>query len=481
MTSVEELACLDAVSQAELVRKKQVKPIELVDAAISRIERLNPKINAVVTPMYEEARACALGERNVPDGPFRGVPYLLKDLLSAYAGVPLTSGCNFLSDYVPNHDSELVVRLKRFGLIILGKTNTPELGLVATTEPRLFGPTRNPWNTARTAGGSSGGSCAAVASGMVPMAHANDGGGSIRIPASCCGVFGLKPTRARITLAPDLGDMMGGLVVEHAVTRSVRDSAALLDATAGPAAGDPYWPAQPARPFLKEVGSDPGRLRIAFTTSAATGVPVDPDCVEATEDAAKLCASLGHDVSEDQPNLAGEELFPNFMTVWAAGCAASIDGWARALQRRPSEDHFEPLTWSLYQIGTCISASSYMLSQMFLQSVSREMARFMAKYDIVLTPTLAQPPVPLGSFSCPPLDPIEVQQRLAAFTPFAPLANVTGQPAMSVPLYWNAEDLPIGIHFVGRFGEEATLFRLAGQLEKARPWASRWPLVSARI
>ncbi|HTV54239.1 MAG TPA: amidase [Terriglobia bacterium] len=479
MTNLEELACLDAVAQAELVRKKQVKPTELVDAAISRIELLNPKINAVVTPMYEEARAYAMDERNLPDGPFRGVPYLLKDILSAYAGVPLTSGCSFLSDYVPNHDSELVARLKRSGLIILGKTNTPELALVATTEPRLFGPTRNPWNPARTAGGSSGGSCAAVACGMVPMAHANDGGGSIRIPASCCGVFGLKPTRARITLAPDLGDMMGGLVVEHAVTRSVRDSAALLDATAGPAAGDPYWPAQPARPFLKEVGSDPGRLRIAFSTSAATGAPVDPDCVGATEDAAKLCASLGHDVSEDRPRLPGEELFPNFMTVWAAGCAASINGWARALQRRPSQDQFEPLTWSLYQIGTCVSASSYLLSQTFLQGVSREIARFMAKYDIILTPTLAQPPVPLGSFSCPPLDPIEIQKRLAAFTPFAPLANVSGQPAMSVPLYWNGQDLPIGIHFAGRFGEEATLFRLAGQLERARPWASRWPVVSA--
>jgi amidase len=479
MINLDELACLDAMAQAELVRNKQVKPIELVDAALSRIARLNPQINSVVTPMYEQARAYAMDERNLPDGPFRGVPYLLKDLLSACAGVPLTSGCSFLRDYVPNRDSELVARLKRSGLIILGKTNTPELGLVATTEPRLFGPARNPWNPARTTGGSSGGSCAAVASGMVPMAHGNDGGGSIRIPASCCGVFGLKPTRARITLAPDLGDLMGGLVVEHAVTRSVRDSAALLDATAGPAVGDPYWPVEPPRPFLDEAHSNPGRLRIAFSTSSATGVPVHTDCVQAAEDAAKLCASLGHDVLEDRPKLPGEELFPNFMTVWAAGCAASIDGWARALHREPSEDEFEPLTWSLYQIGTHTSASSYMLSHMFLQNVSREIARFMAKYDVVLTPTLAQPPVPLGSFSSPPLDPIEVQLRLAGFTPFAPLANITGQPAMSVPLYWNAEGLPIGIHFAGRFGEEATLFRLARQLEQSRPWSSRWPQISA--
>jgi amidase len=479
MTNLEELGCLDAMEQAELVRTKQVKPIELVDAAIARIDRLNPELNAVVTTMFQEARAYARDDRNLPNGPFRGVPYLLKDILSAYAGVPLTSGCTFLRDYVPDHDSELVARLKRSGLIILGKTNTPELGLVATTEPRLFGPTRNPWNPRQTAGGSSGGSCAAVASGMVPMAHANDGGGSIRIPASCCGVFGLKPTRARTALAPDLGIMTGGLVVEHAVTRSVRDSAALLDATAGPAAGDPYWPAQPTRPFLKEAGTDPERLRIAFTTSAATGTPVHPDCVQATEEAAKLCASLGHDVFEDHPKVEGEELFRSFMTVWAAGCAASIDGWARATHRSPSEDQFEPVTWSLYQIGSRISASSYMLSQVFLQSVSREIARFMANYDVVLTPTLAQPPPPLGSFSSPPLDPLEVQQRLAAFTPFAPLANVTGQPAMSIPLHWNAEELPIGTHFVARFGEEATLFRLAGQLEAARPWASRWPPISA--
>jgi amidase len=479
MTNVEELARLDGLAQAELVRAKQVKSVELVEAAIERIQYVNPSINAVVTQMFEQAIALARDDRRLPDGPFRGVPYLLKDILSACAGVPLTSGCSFLRGYVPGHDSELVCRLKRAGLIILGKTNTPELGLVATTEPRLFGATRNPWNTERMAGGSSGGSCAAVASGMVPMAHASDGGGSIRIPASCCGIFGLKPTRARITLAPDIGDVMGGMVVEHAVTRSVRDSAALLDATAGPALGDPYCAPQPPRPFLKEASADPGRLRIAFTTCAATGAPVDPDCVQATENAAKLCASLGHDVVEDGPKLDGQELFRTFMTIWAAGCAASIDGWAYTMRQTPTEDQFEPLTWSLYQIGTRVSASAYMLCQAVLQRVSRQIACFMANYDVVLTPTLAQPPLPLGSFSSPPLDPLEVQQRLAAFTPFTQIANITGQPAMSIPLYWTAGDLPIGTQFVARFGDEATLFRLAAQLESAKPWASRWPPVSA--
>jgi amidase len=479
MEKLKELTCLDGIAQAELVRAKEVKPIELVEAAIARIESLNPSINAVVTNMFEAAIACAKDEENLPKGPFRGVPYLLKDILGAYAGVPLTSGCAFLREFVPDHDSELVARLKRAGSIILGKTNTPEFGLVATTEPRLFGPTRNPWDLERMTGGSSGGSSAAVASGMVPMAHANDGGGSIRIPASCCGVFGLKPTRARITLAPDFGDIMGGLVAEHAVTRSVRDSAALLDATAGPAPGDPYFAAPPARPFLDEVGANPGRLRVAFTASAVTGTAVHPDCVQATRDAATLCASLGHDVVEDGPKLNGEELVRIFMMVWAAGCAASIDGWSYALHRTPTEDQFEPLTWHLYQIGTHITASSYLLCQSTFQRISRDIGRFMNRYDLLLTPTLAQPPLPLGSFSSPPFDALEVQQRLIAFTPFTPLANITGQPAMSVPLYWNPAGLPIGTQFVSRFGEEATLFRLAAQLESARPWASHWPPVSA--
>jgi len=475
MSLVEEIAGLDATAQAELVRRKQVKPIELVDAAIARIERLNPAINAVITPLFEQARAAAGG--TLPDGPFRGVPFLLKDLLASYAGARLCAGSAFLRDFVPDHDSELVARLKRAGLVIVGKTNTPEFGLLPTTEPRLFGPSRNPWDPARTTGGSSGGSAASVAAGMVAMAHGNDGGGSIRIPASCCGVFGLKPTRARNPLGPDFGDLMGGLAVEHALTRSVRDSAALLDATSGPDIGDPYCAPPPARPFLKEVGADPGRLRVAFTTSALNGAPVHADCVRAVREAAELCCELGHEVSEATPAIDGERFGSAFMRIWSVGCARGMEGNAILTGRQPMPDEFEELTWALAEQGRAVSAASYLLTVTFLQGIARQVARFFVKYDVWLTPTLAEPPLPLGSFDPQPGNPLYGIQRASEFVPFTPICNVTGQPAMSLPLFWNGEGLPVGTHFVGRFGDEATLFRLAAQLEAAQPWAGRWPKV----
>lgn len=475
MEKSDDFAFLDATAQAELIRRREVTPLELVDAAIERIHRLNPVLNAVITPMYEQARVAATGK--LPEGPFTGVPFLIKDIVASYAGVRMTLGSKFFKDMVPTQDSELVVRLKRAGLIILGKTNTPELGLLPTTEPSLFGPSRNPWDTNRTTGGSSGGSAAAVATGMVAMAHANDGGGSIRIPASCCGVFGLKPTRARNPLGPNFGDLMGGLVVEHAVTRTVRDSAALLDVTSGPDLGDPYWAPPPKRPFLMEVGARPGRLRIAFTSKAPTGVPVHADCVNAVEDAAALCAELGHEVIEATPKVDGELVGRSFMTVWSAGCAWTIDAAALALNRKVIPDDFEPATWAVYEIGRKLSASDYLNAVTILQAISRNFARFFVDYDILLTPTLAEPPLPLGSFDCPPGDPLWAQRRAAAFCPFTPICNITGQPAMSVPLYWNADGLPIGTHFIGRFGDEATLFQLAAQLETARPWANRRPPV----
>lgn len=477
MSTYEELALIDATGQAELIRQRKVKPIELVEASIGRIEHLNPKLNAVITPMYEQAREAVQGE--LPDGPFSGVPFLLKDLQASFAGVRMAWGTAFLRDYVPDHDSELVVRLKKAGLIILGKTNTPELGIVPTTEPLLFGATRNPWDLGRSAGGSSGGSAVAVASGMVPFAHANDGGGSIRIPASCCGIFGLKPTRARNPLGPDVGDMMGGLVVEHAVTRSVRDGAALLDATAGPDVGDPYWAPPRVRPYAQEVGADPGRLRIAFTTTAATGAKIHADCVDAVNDAARLCADLGHEVSEDAPKINGPLLTQTFTTVWAAGCASGIDALTFLTGRAPKQDLFEPLTWALYEMGKRTTASAYLLSHAALQQISRQIARFMEKYDVWLTPTLAEPPVPLGTFDASPDNPMQGFYRAAEYCPFTPVANATGQPAMSVPLFWNARGLPIGAHFMGRFGDEGTLFRLAAQLEAARPWVGRRPPVEA--
>jgi amidase len=475
MSLPDELAPLDASAQAGLVRRRHVEPIELVDAAIVRIERLNPALNAVITPLFEQARAAARGP--MLGGPFRGVPFLLKDLFASYAGTRMCAGSAFLRDFVSDHDSELVVRLKRAGLIILGKTNTPEFGLLPTTEPRLFGPSRNPWDPTRTTGGSSGGSAAAVSAGMVPMAHGNDGGGSIRIPASCCGVFGLKPTRARNPLGPDVGDTLNGLAVEHALTRSVRDSAALLDATAGPDIGDPYWAPPPARPFLQEVGADPGRLRIAFTTAAITAAPIHADCIHAVHEAAKLCSDLGHEVHETAPVIDGSRFASCFMTIWSVGCARSLEGNAILTGRKPTPDQFEDLTWALGEQGRSVTGSAYLLAIGVLQFIARQIARFFVNYDVWITPTLAEPPLPLGSFDPQLGNPLYGLQRSARFVPFTPLANVTGQPAMSVPLFWNAEGLPIGTQFVGRFGDEATLFRLASQLEVARPWANRQPKI----
>ena len=473
MSALDEFRFLDATALSDLVGKKEVRPIELVDAAITRIERLDRVLNAVITPMYEQARSAA--QEKIPGGPFRGVPFLLKDIGAVLAGVRMTMGSAFLKNFVPDHDSELVLRLKRSGLIIVGKTNTPELGILPTTEPAFSGAARNPWNTERTTGGSSGGSSAAVAAGMVPMAHANDGGGSIRIPASCCGVFGLKPTRARNPLGPDLGDVFGGLIAEHVVTRSVRDSAALLDATSGPDVGDPYWAPPPARPFLDEVGADPGKLRIAFTASGPAGIEVHVDCSRAVLEAAALCEELGHYVEEFSPPLNREMIRQAFMTIWSAGCAWTVDGLAFATRQTPMPDLFEPLTWALYEMGKKQSASAYLLAWTLLQRIVREIARFSLPYDIWITPVVAEPPLPLGSFDSPPNDPLRGLRRAESFAPFTPICNFTGQPAMSVPLYWNSEGLPIGVHFIARFGDEATLFRLAAQLESARPWASRVP------
>jgi len=474
---MDEFAALDATAQAELVRRKEVKAIELVEAAIGRVERVNPELNAVITPMFDLARKAASGP--LPEGPFTGVPFLLKDLLASYAGVRMAWGSAFSKDFVPDHDSELVVRHKKAGLVIIGKTNTPEFGLLPTTEPHAFGPSRNPWNTQHSTGGSSGGSAAAVASGMVPFAHGNDGGGSIRIPASCCGLFGLKPTRARNPMGPDIGDAMSGLVVEHGLTRSVRDSAALLDATCGPDIGDPYFAPPQERPYLQEVGADPGKLRIAFTSKTAGGTPIHPDCIAALQDAAKLCADLGHHVEEATPPLGDDTLTPAFMVVFAAGDIETLDGLALLMGKKPTESEVEPLTWAVAGLARGATAPQYLLAATVLQRYSRDVARFFLDYDILLTPTLAEPPLPLGTLESQPDNPLFGLIRAAAYVPYTPLCNITGQPAMSVPLFWNAEGLPIGSHFVAPFGGEATLFRLAAQLEQARPWADRRPPVWA--
>ncbi len=454
-----------------------MKPRELVDAAISRLEQVNDTLHAVITPMFEQAYAAA--DTADLTAPFAGVPFLLKDLAAEYAGAPLSEGSGFLDGFVSPIDSEIVARYKRLGLITIGKTNTSEFGLAPTTEPLRFGPTRNPWDPSRTPGGSSGGSATAVAARVVPLAHAGDGGGSIRIPASCCGIFGLKPTRARNSAAPYFGDIMSGLTTEHVVSVTVRDSAAALDATCGRVSGDPYEAPPPAASFLSETKRDPGRLRIALMLAPPNGAEIHGDCIDAAEDAARLCASLGHDVVDDAPDLTAEPVVGAFVTVWAAGAAWTIDHWVRRTGRHPDPDRFEPMTWALASIGRARTAAEYLGAWETLQRAARLLAAFMTRYDLILTPTLGEPPLPLGTLDAMPDDPLAGFGRAGAFVPFTAICNGTGQPAMSVPLHWNNEGLPIGVQFIGRFGDEATLFRLAAQLERARPWAARHPPICA--
>ena len=472
-----EITQLDATAQAELVRRGEIAAAELVDGAIERIERLNPQLNAVVTSMFEDARERASAGLT---GPFAGVPYLVKDLIVEIEGVRFTEGSAFLRDNVSTYTSELVTRLRRAGLVILGKTNTPEFGMVPTCEPTLHGATRNPWDPGRSTSGSSGGSAAAVASGMVPMAHGNDAGGSLRFPASACGLFGLKPTRARNPLGPEYGDALCGWAVEHAITISVRDSAALLDATAGPDIGDPYPAPPPARPFGAEVGVDPGRLRIGYTARTPGGGLGHPDCVAAVEDAVALCAALGHDVVEaDLPGL-DERVGRAIGTMFDAATAWIVGYWVRRLGREPEPGELEPLTNHYRVGGQRLSAPDLMLAVEDLQRFARTVARFLTGVDLWLTPTMSEPPTPLGEITAAPDDPLRAVRRGARTVEYpAVVANITGNPAISVPLWWNAAGLPVGVHFLGRFGDEATLLRLATQLEAARPWAGRTPAVHA--
>jgi amidase len=474
----DDLSRIDATAQAELVSSGQASPLELVEAAIERIERINPEINAVIHPLFDRARAEAAGD--LPDGPFRGVPFLLKDFAAELAGTPFNEGTRLSGDYISTDDQELTRRFQQAGLVICGKTNTPEFGILPTTEPERFGPTRNPWDRTRSTGGSSGGSAAAVASGMVPVAHANDGGGSIRIPASCCGLVGLKPSRARVSLAPRYGDVMGGLVAEHVVTRSVRDSAAMLDAIAGPSPGDPYAvPALRGESFAAAAAAAPARLRIAIMVDSPTGSVVDPDCVAATVAAGELCASLGHEVVEAAPAIDGDALTSHFINMWAAGNAWVMLDWEERIGRAGTPDDVEPLTWALVEMGRAVGAGQYLRSVQELQKVGRTIGTFLETYDLILTPTLGEPPVPLGTFDSPPDSPLDGLFRSASYVPFTPVFNVTGQPAISLPLHQSDAGLPIGVQFAARLGDEETLLSLAGQLETAAPWADRRPPIHA--
>lgn len=467
-----ELHLLDATAQADLVRKGEVSPLELVDHAIARAEKLNPALNAIVTPAFEQARAAARGK--LPDGPFRGVPFLVKDLIAQVGGLRKTDCCEALADHVAATDSELVARYRRAGLVMLGLTSASEFGLLPTAESRLFGRTKNPWDATRTTGGSSGGSAAMVAARVVPMAHANDAGGSIRIPASCCGLFGLKPTRMRNPLGPDFGTLWGGLIHEHVVTMSVRDSARLLDATSGPMAGDPYVAPSPERPFADELEREPGRLRIAYSTSSPTMQKVHPDVIAAFEDAVKLCASLGHEV-EEKPLDFPVDALGAFVTLYGAGLPVTIAHWERVVGHPLDEAKLDPLTRKIREIGKRNDSSAALSAIALMETISRGVAAFLARHDVYLTPTLAEPPIPLGSLDASEENAFGAMLRAGEFAPFTIPANITGNPAMSVPLAWNAAGLPIGIHFLGRYADEATLFRLAAQLERARPWRDRLP------
>ncbi len=464
----------DATGLAELVRNRSVTPLELVDTAIALTEKHNPALNAVIWTMFDRARD--LASNAATDGAFAGVPFLLKDILGGMAGVPTRDGSRINPGVPATHNSELVNRFLKAGLIPLGKTNVPEFGLVGTTESKLYGPARNPWNLAHSTGGSSGGSGAAVASGMVPVAHANDGGGSIRIPASCCGLVGLKPTRARNPAGPDMGDVYNGLIGEHIVSRSVRDTAAMLDVTSGPDLGDPYYaPSAPAS-FLAAAQVAPKGLKIAVTRTLMDGRPYHPDCLAAVDAAAALCTSLGHHVEEAKPPVDFEAMSTAFFAVWSGGLAMQVD-WLIARHGGAADlDHLEGLTLGLYRMGQQVTAAQYMGAQIAFQQVGRAIAQWQQSYDIWLTPTLGGPPMAIGTMDFDQTDPMAAYAPVLDYTPFTPLQNATGQPAINVPLHWNDAGLPVGVQFAGRFGDDAGLLALAMQLEAAAPWSGRRPV-----
>jgi amidase len=472
-----ELARLDATAQAELVRAGEASPAELVEAAIGRIEALNDELNAVIHPLFEQAREAAAGE--LPDGPFRGVPFLLKDLGAAFAGDPLHMGMRFLKEaqFRCPVDTYLAQRFRDAGFVTVGKTNTPELGIVPTTEPDAYGATRNPWDLQRSPGGSSGGSAAAVASGMVPVAHANDGGGSIRIPASACGLVGLKPTRQRTSAGPLVGDHMSGLSEELVVSRSVRDTAAILDAVHGPAPGDPYVAPPPRRPYLEEVTTEPGRLRIGLMTQPPLDVTPEAEVVGAARDAARLLESLGHSVEEAAPGgLEGTDIIDTFLTRWMAGQGEALDVLGTVVGRPVRSEDVEPLTWALAEEGRRRSAARYLTAVGEHQLAARMIADwFESGFDLLLTPTMGERPTPLGAFDDSGPEPIRTIERGVLTAAFTAILNATGQPGISLPLHRSDEGLPIGVQLVAAYGREDLLIRVAAQLEQARPWADRAP------
>ncbi|WHY74529.1 amidase [Fictibacillus enclensis] len=475
-----EYSRYDATGLAELVRNNEVTPKELKDTAVEAIRELNPKLNAVNNVLAESGQEIEGSQ----EGPFAGVPFLIKEALLHAENVPSNLGSRLAEGLVYSDDTELMTRFKKAGLVTVGTTTTPEWAYNATTESIFYGPTRNPWNMDHSPGGSSGGAGAAVAAGIVPIAHANDGGGSIRIPASCNGLIGLKPTRGRTPTGP-FGELLSGIGVEFAVSRSVRDTAALLDAVSGPDIGAYSFAPPPNRSFLEAVTEPPKRLRIAFMEKPLTGVPVNQECINALRETAALCQELGHEVVEASPQIDVELHNLATLRIWTAHVAHMVNGVAKALNRVPSEENLETASFACYQYGQAITAPQLLEATDIMAAVTRSVGRFFTEYDILLSPTTAQPPLPLGELNQNALG-INAEQwteQIFTYAPFTNLFNTTGQPAISLPLAWSSNGLPIGMQFGGRFADESTLINLASQLEQARPWKDKRPpaLVNASL
>jgi amidase len=472
----DEIRAMDATAQAELVASGEVSPAELVEIAVKHAEKVNPELNAIVHPDFEGAASTAAG--SLPDGPFTGVPFLFKDLGAGLAGQPYHMGNRVLKErnFKVPFDTALGARFRDAGLVTLGRTNTPELGILPTTEPESHGASKNPWDTTRSTGGSSGGSAAAVAAGIVPIAHASDGGGSIRIPASSCGLVGLKPSRARVSQAPLVGDSMSGLVTELVVSRSVRDTATMLDWVHGPQPGDPYGCPEPVNPYAHELTVEPGRLRIAVLTGSMTGDVLDQEVIDAALAAAAKLENLGHDVIQPElPDLGdGDELYETFMTRWAAGMAQTAGVISSLIGRDLTKDDVEPLTWALVERGRSESSARYLGAIASHQWLGRMIAGFYSSgIDLIVTPTLGKIPPKLGFYDQYGDDPMDAMLKARQVANSTGLYNATGQPAISLPLETSAEGLPIGIQFIAPIWREDLLIRIAAQLEQAHPWAGR--------
>jgi amidase len=492
----EEYRKHDATSLAALVKNKEVTPAELLDLAIARTEEVNPKINSVVTKFYDKAKE-QLKQLDI-NAPLAGVPFLLKDLGPQLKGTPYSAGSRIFNGYISPENSVVTDKALKAGLLIFGKSNVPEFGLTPFTESELWGPARNPWNTEHTTGGSSGGSAASVAAGIVPIASANDGGGSIRIPASCCGVFSMKPSRGRVSLAPQSGELWGGAVCEGVVSRSVRDSALYYDLIQGSSPGDPYIIQQPERPYAEEIKLPVGKLKIGFSLEQPILPKQDPENIKAIEFTVKLLQDLGHEVQEVKLPYKKELLTEILYAMVYGETSALLDFIGELRGRRPQRSDVEPNTWLLYKLGKSFSANDFSLAKLKWNEACRKVAKFHTQYDLLLTPTLGMKPFKIGALQNSAIEQFALKamnalgissvvkytgliektaEKIFGWIPYAPLANITGQPSMTVPLYWSDDKLPIGIMFTGRMNDEATLFRLAAQLEQARPWFDKVPVI----